>query len=248
MRLRDKVAFVTVGTTAIGLVILSYALFRWNTCKKAASIQCGGARSARDVANSLRTGDIVSFCFDARKVNLPILVAGMAMGTCFYHVGMVVEQNGTKYIMHYLAPKDSALATAERMCPVPGPGPVLSVLEDALRVAASSNTVLYISRASNGFSWTSGDIINLAMSMACGNDYDTGMFVSYIIKKYSPEATDSVHCNTFIGTLLERMGVLSKSPHPIRDYVPGKLQKRIHSEAVGYASNPECMMLENEAR
>jgi hypothetical protein len=201
---------------------------------------CHTSATAQALTHALHSGDIVYACI---RQSAPIAKFVNAFtGTCFYHVGIVVEQGSTKYLLHYVDPAYNDFFQPKPLgCGLRPSGegaannlnPCLSEISSLLERGAKYDTRILV-RTYNG-SLSSNDIMGLARRIGCGRPYDQRFYLSYFTQRYKRDVV-VLHCNTFIGLLLEAMGELPPSPHPVRDYVPGRLWQKVLDAAPSYAT------------
>lgn len=85
-------------------------------------------------------------------------------------------------------------------------------------------------------------LLREARRIGCGKGYDDSFIRRYLFSGSVPRSElDALHCNTFVGLLLEDMGELPPSTRPVRDYIPGSLLRLMQQHATSYPRHlQEC--------
>jgi hypothetical protein len=186
--------------------------------------------SWRDAMQFLRTGDVVAFS-SSRPTLVSRLIA-VCTGSCYLHVGIVV---GTD-LLHYTAPGEDAFYAPRRVCATLS-GPNLSDTSVLLRRFANERGFVAVMRPV--LSRSAGAILDEARKF-CGTPYDMHFLVSFLMHRLDPRGyPDRMQCITFVGTLLERLGMLHISPHPLVDYAPVRLFRALARSGFAHAGTLE---------
>lgn len=234
---------VVIGVilAALGLVYLAiaatlaYSLARQALQDAAAPLSIS-APSLPDL--ELRDGDIIFFSrHDAAVTSRTI--SGL-FGTPFFHVAVVILRDSRPMLLHYVEPVPEGLQRYEpqALCP-PGLGPSVSDLA-AVLANVGPGTLLGVLRTRQ--EEYGADIVDAAIRVACpggrGLPYDGAYEVSYLWSFIAPSQTAAkLQCNSFVGLLMEALGVLKKrsEPDPTRAYTPDKLLRALVNSGNFYA-------------
>ena len=167
----------------------------------------------------IQTGDIVAFA--SRFPGITPKAVAMFVGCPFFHVGVAVSNNE---LLHYIEPNlEWFYRPHRRLCPT---GPCFSNVSDLVDAHRehTGRAAMCVLRPTS--SVKREDIVDAAMLVArCGNRpryYEDSFIVSYVTRRFHPVG-DTLHCNTFIGVLMEQLGLLPISEHPREDYRPGRI-------------------------
>jgi hypothetical protein len=176
------------------------------------------AKNACTVAD-IRIGDVVAFA--SRYPGIVPKAVATFVGSPFFHVGIAVS-NGE--MLHYIEPNLAWFyRPRRRLCPT---GPCFSNISELVEAHSKHTggvTMLVLRPASK---MQDGAIIDAARWVSrCGShprNYEDSYIVSYVTRRFHP-VIDTLHCNTFVGLLMEQLGRLPISEHPREDYRPGRL-------------------------
>lgn len=194
-----------------------------------------------DLLETLADGDIVFFSCQEDGTDIVTKSSAVYCKTCFYHVGIVVsgeaqELNSIprKFILHVVDPWTTAFYEPLRICPQDGSSLCVSSLETMLQKKYQDGTVFGI--LSPIESLESRDILEGALAIACWKPYTPYLVPNYVWHLMSPLMSlgggpvgpaQNMHCNTFVGLLMERLGRLPPADQPDVAYIPGKLIKAL---------------------
>lgn len=222
---------------ALSLTAIAAVLYVVNSIVRQADalrLTCRDAMSVDELASALNVGDVIYWC--AKKARPITHIVCSFTGTCFYHVGIIVMHEGVKKVLHYVNPSYNYFFQGRPICAVqqhgPGLNPCVSELAPLLLRYAQIDSYALVAQYSGDM--TSEDMLALATRISCGKHYDQQFYISYFAHRYS-RMMDTLHCNTFVALLLEAMAEIPPSPHPIRDYIPGRLWRYMLAASRNYS-------------
>lgn len=175
----------------------------------------------KGLVNELKNGDIIFFSkTKLRNINDNIfrMFACVFSNTPYYHVGIVLVNNGNKYILNAV-PEDyhSKFMMIFKKCNVTIR---IAQLEDYLEhYAERYEPILKIYRK-NEWKHNHENVINAAKTM-CSYKFEID-----ISKIFFNNANNKkiLNCTTFLGKLLEELLEIEKSNIPYKKYIPGRFQ------------------------
>ena len=189
--------------TAVAICVLNYRLV-WDA----------DARDAVDsteeaLSKGLRTGDVVAF--GVASPGPGPYVAALATRTTKFHIGIVV---GTQ-LLHYSAPNADAFYRPRHLCAVPGPN--LSDARQLVHGFAKHDAIVHVVRPPKAID--AEELLAQARAF-CGTPYDMHFVRTFL---FGDNKRGRMQCNTFVGAMVERLGMLPPSVNPVRDYRPGRI-------------------------
>ena len=209
MLLAVFVTFMVIAGTALAVLLLNY--WRLRLAEDVHAVRVTTAQAAR----MLQTGDIVAF--SSQRPGIVPRVIALVTHSPYLHLGIVVGAN----MLHYTDPAHEGFYLPRRLCPHQSVGPNLSDMRGLLERFAASGALITIMRHKR--SPTHEELVEAAHSF-CGIPYDAFHTESFVRYRLDPRGVPTrLQCNTFVGALLERLGVLTQSPHPVTDYKPGRI-------------------------
>lgn len=227
---RFNVNSMVMCVCAVVLAVCLYVLAKTYMHIEAMKLSCKDRMPPEEFLKHLNAGDII---FTAHsKCSWLTKAINTFTGTNYYHVGIVVVIDGKKWLLHYTDPRYAYFYKPVFLCKDQGVSDMcISDLADICQEWTDYGTYVLIAPYDGQFN--SDMLIAKAKEIGCGKPYDGKFMWTYITSKYNV-APKALNCNTFIGLLLEEMGELAKSPHPVRDYIPGRLWQRILHDAPHY--------------
>ena len=169
-----------------------------------------------DIADEVTDGSVLFF--SAPRVSIDVRVIGTALGTVFYHTGIVVTYNGRKMLLHFM--EDEKMFKPEYIC-----GDLcVSELAPLLARYETGTLVLRMTlKDARHRDWMAD-----AKAVACQRGQEKMYTKSYFKKFIGAASDEEIHCAIFVGLLLERIGALPvNSNHQV--YIPGRLLRAMHA-------------------
>jgi hypothetical protein len=197
------VGVALVFVVALAVCVVNYRLV-WDA----------DARDAVDATeeatmDALRTGDVVAF--GVASPGPGPYVAALATRTTKFHIGIVVGA----HLLHYSAPDADAFYNPRHLCAVPGPN--LSDARQLIHGFAQHDALVHVLRPSRTLA---AEELLAQARVFCGTPYDMHFVRSFLFRDNRGRR---IQCNTFVGAMFERLGMLPPSVDPVRDYRPGRI-------------------------
>jgi len=144
--------------------------------------------------------------------------------------------SGRKVLLHYVNPDYWDFFMPASICGGPAGderslNPCVSDARSMLEQYARRRGHVLVAPYQGGAS--SEEIVSMAMRMSCGMPYDRHFVTTFLLdllRRHKTSDLRALHCNTFVGLLLEALGELKPSSQPVRDYVPGRLLRLLAAE------------------
>jgi hypothetical protein len=185
------------------------------------------------IDKDLRVGDIV--VFSKRDPGIISKVVGGFLGACFYHIAIVVrsreESDPKLYFMHFL----DSIARGKFFEPI-------FVCNDNLDSVSISDIQVVLPKYKDGTmilvlrnkevdgAMDNDTIWRYGLEVGCGRSYDRRYIAEYLLTMVNNDLDTThqrMHCNTFLGKLLEALGIIPVSSNPLADYTPGSINDLI---------------------
>lgn len=191
--------------------------------------------SAQELAAAVRDGDVLAFA--VRRAQPMSTLVGAACGSVFYHMGVVVRVGERPLLMHFVDPKERAFFAPRYVC-MARDGLCLSDLAPLL-TRYGAGTLVAVAKLRDPLP---GHAFRRAgMSVACPagaqpKRYDSGFLSTYAASVWRAAAAlgasgpgGVLHCNTFVGAVLERVGAVPAARYPVLAYTPGGVLRLLES-------------------
>lgn len=156
------------------------------------------------------TGDILYFSSPNFKVETDLL--NFVSQDIFFHVGIVVYTPRPMFL-HFINPNDASFFKSDHNGPL-----ILSVLDDVLKCYPTRTLICKLSPPIGKLNTT--EIIFKSKEIVKGKDYDQHYILSFLTSNNT-----KLNCLTFLGKLMESLGILNESRNPVHTYIPGKLKR-----------------------
>lgn len=235
----NKIVKMTVVIAVIGVmcaylyVTLKFALMR------TALVQSATMRDMGWILRNVHDGDVVFFA--SRDPKLMTRSIGVYLKTCFYHVGIVVHVGGEMQLMHFIEPHHRAIFQGRALEGCPADGLCVSNMDVFLRAHGVGTVVAIMTPV---VPQDGATLVTIGRSIACGvvnATYDTDFVGSYVRSMLFKINARNLHCNTFVGLLLERIGILPVERNPTQAYIPGATMHAMKQS--GAFHDPEIVLV-----
>lgn len=217
-------ASVTAAVIAFVVFLVMYVHATFAVLRRA-SLAHATRVSADEILQIVRPGDVV-FVTSVRPSFMAQTI-GVTQGSYWYHAGVIVGSSSSGLcMMHYVEPWNERFFEARYLCG--DHGLCVSELDGLVRRYGAGTAFCVFSMDLP----VDGPYELIGMEVACpgGKKYDTTPIRSYYGAFLAgTDDPPTLHCNSFVGLFLERLGVLPKSSNPTVAYVPGKIFRKVAS-------------------
>ena len=185
------------------------------------------------IANDLRVGDIV--VFSKGDPGIISKVVGGFLGTCFYHIAIVVrsrkESDPKLYFMHFVdSIARGKFFEPSFVCNDNMDSVSLSDIQVVLPKYKDGTMILVLRDKEINSEMNNDAIWKYGLEVGCGRSYDRRYIAEYLLTMVNNDLDTThqrMHCNTFLGKLLEALGITPVSSNPLADYTPGSINDLI---------------------
>ena len=201
------------------LIILYLYLLRSIMIKKILNIK---KTDTETFINSLQNGDIIFTCITNYYLEdlygIHSVLSNMIMNTPFYHVYIVVELDGIKYFLH--CTKFNFNKKVKKMCNKDFPWFEIDSIKSFLQSIQKYECIFKVFRNS---SIKNTNIYELALNNFCQYTFihRIYLFLEYLFNKNF--TTSTLHCNSYVGLILEKLNLLEPISNVNSEYIPSKL-------------------------
>lgn len=231
--------------TSLSTILVCLTIYAYLTCTVSAMLMHTAASAAKatpvDIMSDMSEGDIVFFSCQPDS-DIVTKMCAVYCRSCFYHVGIVVVLgDGVKCLLHFVDPvwrpfygRCHPFPPSQQQDTHGAPDLCISDLGSLVNKYPPA-TLLCICKNSERRhnSSSSKELLEAARSVSRDKRYPPNLFLSFLYALTSPllsseNVKGTLHCNSFIGLLLEELEILDKSDEdPDIVYIPGKLLARV---------------------
>lgn len=168
------------------------------------------------IDQELQYGDVIFF--SSSTPSFVNILSSFYFHDIFFHVGIILH---AQQILHFINPNDCLFFNAHNT--LFSESLVISNINDVIN-AYPDKTIIRVLRPPKllGEPLQNVDIIEYAKDIGNNKQYDYHYVMSYL---FGINDHTKLNCLTFIGVLLEKLGIFSKTINRVTTYVPGKILK-----------------------
>lgn len=216
-----------MSTVVCATLILTVVALEVRYLRIASSIHGGvPRRTEREIEATLRNGDVMFFA--ASRPPLSVRMAGGTLGTILYHACVVVRwPQMPAHLLHFVHKSDRQFFAAH---PVPGCNPGGLMMSSALRVLQSYGSGATAAILPIDVERSADAIWGAALHAGCAARYDDHVQMRAVLSLLGlsgssrPSPDGVMSCHSFVGRLMERLGILLRTPEHLVTYLPGKTE------------------------